>query len=93
MDKQIERAFNNRYYRHGFIEEGLYLVLRLKDGAIMLGRVEHNDRGGCVTTYYQDRDTAILREEHRTFSEFLVLQKAEIHNGLLVDELNKQITR
>lgn len=85
MDKQIERAFNNRYYRHGFIEEGLYLVLRLKDGVVMLGRVEHNDRGGYITIYYQDRDTSILREEHRAFSEFLVLQKAEIHNGLLMD--------
>lgn len=86
MDKQIERAFNNRYYRHGFIEEGLYLVLRLKDGVVMLGRVEHNDRGGHVTTYYQDLDTSVLREEHRAFSEFLVLQKAEIHNELLVDK-------
>ena len=86
MDKQIERAFNNRYYRHGFIEEGLYLVLHLKDGVVMLGRVEHNDRGGYITIYYQDRDTSILREEHRAFSEFLVLQKAEIHNELLVDK-------
>ena len=86
MDKQIQRAFNNRYYRHGFIEEGLYLVLRLKDGVVMLGKVEHNDRGGRVTTYYQDLDTSVLREEHRAFSEFLVLQKAEIHNELLVDK-------
>ena len=86
MDKQIELAFNNQYYRQGFIEEGLYFVLRLGDGVVMLGRVEHNDRGGHVTTYYQDLDTSVLREEHRAFSEFLVLQKAEIHNGLLVDK-------
>ena len=46
MDKQIELAFNNRYYRQGFIEEGLYFVLRLGDGVVMLGKVEHNDRGG-----------------------------------------------
>ena len=82
MDKQIERAFNNRYYCQGLVEEGLYLVLRLKDGVVMLGKVEHNDRGGQITTYYQDLDVAVLREERHAFSEFLVLQKAEIDGGM-----------
>lgn len=86
MDKQIELAFNNRYYRQGFIEEGLYLVLRLGDGVVMLGKVEHNDRGGQVITYYQDLDTSVLREMRHALSGFLVLQKAEIHNELLVDK-------
>ena len=86
MDKQIELAFNNRYYRQGFIEEGLYLVLRLGDGVVMLGKVEHNDRGGRVTTYHQDLDTSVLREIHHSLSGFLVLQKTEIHNELLVDK-------
>ena len=85
MDKQIELAFTNQYYRQGFIEEGLYFVLRLGDG-VMLGEVEHNDRGGQVITYYQDLDTSVLREMRHALSGFLVLQKAEIHNELLVDK-------
>lgn len=85
MDKQIEQAFGNRYYVQGLIEEGLYLVLRLRDGVVMLGEVKHNDRGGQITTYYQDLDTTVLREEHRAFSEFLVLQKAEINKGMFVN--------
>lgn len=85
MNKQIKIAFDNRYYMQGFIEEGLYLVLRLRDGVVMLGEIKHIDRGGQVTTYYQDLDTTVLREEHRAFSEFLVLQKAEINKGMLVN--------
>ena len=84
MDAQIKIAFDNRYYCQGLVEQGLYLVLRLKDGVVMLGKVEHNDRGGQITTYYQDRDVTVLREERHAFSEFLVLQKAEIDKGMLV---------